>query len=659
MDQIEKTEREFIGTLVDRFCAPRLTQPASEWICNNVRLNEPKIKGAFSLTGREYLREILDAWGPLPRELNDATDFTFCAGTGIGKTISTIAGLCYRVYADPMRCLIVKPTKDGPAGARSFSNTRLRKSMRATPILRDLIPRGIDRHDFTSTQIQVNGSIIDITGSNSVGQLGENRCDVVLQDELDKYPKQNEGDREASPVILADERTKNVQGARRYKYSTPTMPLTGIWEQFKMGDQRRYFLPCPNCCKDNFDEPGFYDRLRAELSIKVRKGWVLLAWSKRFTVFKLRGDEAFVKWDDLAKVEGGAWDYNKVMKSAHYICPHCGGKIREHCKPWMIYYGKFVPTAQGIPGIVSWHLPSLYSTSPDCSAGSLAKKFLKAKHSLDGVKGFINSDLAEPEMSQSLSINRAGVVGTHLEVTGEWLKILSADYHARAPYFWSVVGAWNGNDSAHMIEYKAFNNWYELDNFQEKYKVIKEAVIIDAGHEQAEVTRECCDINAPNRCELAEQVQDKPPEAIGWQPSKSFGGHRLYRVIAEDGAVYYQPWRKDKFIDPFVGTELAHTIRIPLIEFLEDEFEDMLQNILDGKTGFKWTISPEVDTDEWHKHIASKSKRQWKNNPRDIRWQTWPANADDHLRLCAELQLVMAVRLQLVNSNVITVKEKR
>lgn len=656
---METATEKIVRTWTERFCAPKLTQAASEWICENVRLDEPKIKGAFSLTGREYLREILDAWGPLPEELAGATDFALCAGTGIGKTVSTIGGLCYRIGTDPMRCLCVKPTSNGPAGAGSFSKTRLRKAIKATPLLRDLIPTGSERFDFAAAQMQINGSVIDLTGSNSVGQLGENRCDVVLQDEIDKYPQQTEGDREASPVVLADERTKNVQGARRYKYSTPTMPQTGIWEQIKMGDMRRYFVPCPNCC-DLKPYEGLTHVQRRELVVKNKfKGWIVLAWSKQFTVFQLFGYEAFVRWADEARDPDGKWDYDKVMMSAHYVCPHCQFKIRDHNKHWMISNGEFIPTAKGIPGIVSWHLPSLYSTSPDCSVGNLARKFLKAKHSLDGVKGFINSDLAEPEVAQMVAINRAGIVGKHIELTGEWLKILSADYHANAPYFWSMVGAWNGSDQAHMIEYRAFNNWYELDEFQSDHKVIPEAVIIDAGHAQSEVTRECCDLKIPTRCYLAPEVQDRPPEAVGWQPSKSFGGRRLYRVVDEDGSVFWQPWKKDKYIDPFVGTELMHTLRLPLLEFLEDEFEDMLQNILDGKTGLKWSISPEVDTDEYHRHVASKQKRPFKKNPKDLRWQTYPVGAADHLRLCAELQLVMAVRLQLVNFEAITVRDKK
>jgi DNA-directed RNA polymerase subunit RPC12/RpoP len=630
-----KADTSFTALLIQRFCAARLTAPASEWVEENVRLNEPKIKGPFSFTGREYLRQMVDSFGPATPEIGEATDFAGCCGTGIGKTIGGIAGMCYRIKNDPMRALVVKPTSMGAAGAKSFSRTRLIPTIKATECLRKLIPTGVDRYDFAATQLQINGTVIDLTGSNSVGQLGENRCDVVWQDEMDKYPEQMEHDREASVVILADERTKSVSNARRYKFSTPTLSTMGIWDYFLKGDQRRYFVPCPHCAKK-----------------------IVLAWSKQFSVFQFRGDEAYIHWDDSARKEDGSWNLNEVVKSAHLVCPHCQGKILDRHKPQMNKDGKWVATATGAPGFVSWHLPSLYSISQDCNFGQMAKKFLMAKKSLDGVKGFINSDLAEPDISQAVSVNKSGIIGKHLEITGEWIKILSTDYHATAPYFYSVVRAWNGSNASHGIEWRSYNNWYEMDELQEKHKVIKEAVIIDAGYAQAEVARECCNLHMPTRCELAEAVQGAVPEVIGWQPSKSFGGKRYYRVTDADDSVAWQPLRKDKFIDPFVGTDAARTMRVPFLEFLEDAFEDMLENILNKKTGLIWTISPEMDNDEYHRHIANKVKKPWKKNPRDLRWQT-RQGMPDHIRLCEVLNLVMAYRLQLISFEAIQVKEKK
>src|ERR1017187_7303657 len=135
---------------------------------------------------------------------------------------------------------------------------------------------------------------------------------------MDKYPEQGDSSREASVVILADERTKSVSNSRRYKFSTPTLSNMGIWDYFLKGDQRRYFVPCPHCAKK-----------------------IVLAWSKQFSVFQFRGDEAYIKWDDSARDADGGWNLDKVVKSAHLICPHCAGKILDKHKPEMNKHGKW------------------------------------------------------------------------------------------------------------------------------------------------------------------------------------------------------------------------------------------------------------------------------------------------------------------------------
>ena len=665
-------ESKYAALLIERFCAPKPTMPASEWAEANVVLAEPKIKGPFTLRGREYLRQMIDAWGPLPDDLKGGTDFITCAGTGIGKTISNMAGLCFRLANDPTRALIVKPTSAGPAGAKSFSKTRLQKAIRATKHLRDKIPTGALRHEFSSSQMQINGSTIDLTGSNSVGQLGENRCDIVWQDEIDKYPAQTETSKEAHPVTLADERTKSVPEARRYKQSTPTMSNTGIWEEFKKTDQRRFFMPCPHCNKKEYEHAQQLSRPKtksmARASVEnanhktsttgLNKGWIVFAWSKRFSVFEPQGFEAYIRWDEKAKCIDGSWDLDLVVKSAHMVCPHCQGKILNSHKYEMLAAGKWIATAQGVPGYIGWHLPSMYSTSRDCDFGQMAKKFLTAKRSVDGVKGFINSDLAEPDMNQAIKVDKVGAAGRHIEVTAEWLTLCTFDYQQVAPYFWGVARSWNGTDKCHGIEYVAVNSWDELDLFQAKHKTIPQAFGIDVGFNQAEVLQNCANLKITTRCTLDEAMQDAKPMVNGWNPIKSFGGKRQWRD-AETGL--YRPYRVNPNFDPYAGTELAQTCRIELLEFLADIFEDMMFNIREGKTGLQWTISPEMDTEEYAKHMAGKIRKPKKNNPRDYSWvqrrQDWP----DHIHSCELMSLVLAYRLQLISFDAIqnkTEKEK-
>lgn len=682
-------ERSYARKLIERFCAPRPVERASVWAERELVLNEPKIKGPFTLRSRRYVEEWVDCAGPLPDNLKGGTDFVLCGATGISKTVAMIARLCYRVANNPTRALVVKPAANGPAGASSFSKTRLQRAMKATKSIRDLIPtKGMERHNFSTAQMQVNGSIIDLTGSKSVGQLAENRCDHVEQDEIDKYPTLTESSKEASPIVLADERTKSVAEARRFKQSTPTLDKTGIWEEFKKTDQRRYFVPCPHCNKDEYEirvhielekrysgtggasstksesnNPEIYPKSKNGISKTFKanegssrfSGWFVFAWSKRFSVFESKGYEAYIQWDAKAKKNDGTWDFEKVVRSAHAVCPWCKGKILNSHKSSMVDHGQWVATALGIPGHIGWHLPSMYSTTRDCDFGQMAKKFLTAKRSVEGVKGFINSDLAEPDMNQSVSVDKVGTAGRQIEITAEWLTVATFDYQQIAPYFWGVSRSWNGSDQSHGNEYIFCNSWDDLDSFQRKHKVIPQAFGVDIGFNQAEVLQNCANLKMPTRCTLDEALQDAKPMINGWNPIKSFGGKRQWR---DPDTGLYKPYRVNPNIDPYAGTELAHSCRIELLEFLADIFEDMLENVRSGKTGLKWSISPEMDTEEYAKHMGGKIRKPKKNNPRDYSWvqrrQDWP----DHIRSCELMNLVLAYRLQLISFDAIQTIKK-
>jgi len=285
-------------------------------------------------------------------------------------------------------------------------------------------------------------------------------------------------------------------------------------------------------------------------------------------------------------------------------------------------------------------------------------KFLTAKKSIDGVKGFINSDLAEPDCNQSVSIDRVGQAGKHIEVTGEWLKILSVDFQQLAPYFWYVVRAWNGTDASHGIECGSFMQWHEMDEIQAKHKIIPQAVIIDSRYNRGEVLQNCANLDMPSRGMLDAPVQDALPIWLGWNPCMAFGNHREFRVQDEQGGLRYQPFRWMGWHDPYIGTELAKRVQIQILEIKSDLMEDKLENVRQGKTFFKWTISPEMDTDELHRHMAGKIRKSKKNNPRDYSWVQRRTDWPDHLRSCELNGFTLAYALNLISYDSIKTKQE-
>lgn len=599
----------------------RLTQPApkysaSDYCCQYVRFNDPGCTGMFSLAGREYMREWVDNWGN-----PDVTDQVVCAGTRLGKTITNHAGMAYAIAHESARFLNVRPKTNGAAGANDEARTRFIPMIRATPKLAALIPtKGQSRHGFKTPQQMLGGCIIDWAGSNSVSALASNRCRFVVQAEIDKFNTTRRRDEEgniceADAVDLADERCKEFSNPKRFKESTPTLPGGRIWQELLKSDLRRYFVPCPHC--DNS---------------------VILAWSKEYTVLPKVGCEAFIRWDPKAKAANGVWDYERVEASAHMVCPHCAGKILDTHKAEMVRRGEWRATQKGLPGYRGYHLPSMYAAHQQCNFGKMAVRFLKAVHSLDGPRGFINSDLAEPYAAQDVAAARIERV-SKVEVGSEWRKLMTVDCQQKAPHFWFIVRAYGGKD---IIGLKggSTDTWDELRAVQLDQKVPDAGVIVDSGYgsqDDAEVYRVCASYGQLYPGQFQKLIH------IGWMPAKGMPGRRRWRDPKTNLFVpwYYRP------TDPYMGTAEAGKVEIQLFEFAAEFFKDRLQALREQRDKrYHWSISAELDNDEYHEHMRGQVRREVIRYARTvIEWERRHRHSKDHLFACEYQQVAAATAL--------------
>lgn len=404
----------------------RPTATVAEWCAAELRFNEPECNGPFSFSGREYLVEPINNWAD-----NSVTDQVLVFGTRLGKTRSLYAGLAWLLDNSAVRALYVKPKSKGAAGAEDDARTRFIPMLRATPALARHIPSGgMRRHEFKTPQQILKGSIIDWVGSNSVSALASNPCRVVIQDEVDKFnttrKKDDAGDVvEADASTLADERCKEFSNPKRMKASTPTLANGIIWQELLKSDLRRYFVPCPHCAKEMV--------------------WV---WSEKYTVLPMKDHNGEkiplgqVRWDEKARNSGGTWDYSRIESTAHIECPHCAGKILDTHKAACVRGGRWKPTQKGLPGFRGYHLPSLYAPHAQCNFGRMAVRFLKCFSSLDGTRGFINSDLAEVNSGQDHTVGFT--ISDAPEIAGsDWVSMMSCDFQKLWPFIWFVVQKWS------------------------------------------------------------------------------------------------------------------------------------------------------------------------------------------------------------------------
>lgn len=595
--------RQYAVGLIHRSLSDRPKQSPADWCCENLIFDEPDNRGPFSLLGREFMREIVDTWAD-----PSITDQVPVMGTQLGKTAGIMGGAAWTVVNQPTRIFWVMPTRPT---LLSFSRSRWQPMCRKS--FPHLIPKASKRHDFSTFEQVIGGSIVDMRWSNSPAALSSVPARVVILDEVDKFDEG--GGKEADAVDLSEQRTKSFSNPKRIKTSSPTLATGLIWQAFGKTDQRRRFMPCPYCGK-----------------------FVVLIWSKQYTVFKLTGEEAEVYWDKEAKRADGSWDLERVEKSAHYRCPHCAGRILDGHKTAMDRDGIWRPTSKAAAGCRGWHLPSLYGTSAETNVGTLAVKFLQKKASLLGLQGFINGDLAEPYMAQDTLRARVELVTSRVEITAEWRKLMTADSQHKSPHFWHVVRAWNGGNSR-AIQAGPTDTWDDLRTIQTNHGIPDVCVAIDSGFgakSDAEIYKNCLRFS-----ELIEDEENEKAIAIGWMPSKGMPGRKRWKDPESELLVPWFLWR----VDPFMGTAHAGEVSLNLFEVASDFFKDLLQNLRDKKTGYEWSVEDKVSNDEYWRHMDGEIKTAVVNKATGrttYEWRkrasTWP----NHLFDAEVLQVAFA-----------------
>lgn len=602
------TKRALLAAHAAECLRPPPDCTVTEWCCENIYIPPPQTQspGRFNIDGREYARDVIDAFGQ-----PWVTDAVGCFGSQTGKTTILQAGVAWSIACDPSGILWVMPNLDL---ARSFSETRWQPIVRHSPTLLRLIPD--DRHAFTKAQQQIGGALLNFVGSNSPSNIASRPARRVILDEVDKFPP---ADREADALTLAEMRTKSFATPQRWKVSTPTTTDGLIWQEFLKGDQRRYFIPCPRCSK-----------------------LVVLIWSKQFTLFPLQGDEAQIVWDKSARREDGTWDLNRVERSARAECPHCKQFFGDEEKVKAIAKGQWRATAKAYAGFRSWHLPSLYACGTQTTFGSLAVRFLQQKRSFLGLNGFINGDLAEPMEGQDIQSERIEIVRPDIELKGEATRIMTVDCQASSPHFWYVVRSWSEGETV-GIAAGSCDTWDEVRERQVAHQVQDMAVVIDSGYgakSDAEVYRQCARFSS-----FEKAPGSIKPQAIGWTPSKGMPTRKTWRSKTGEQLPYY-----GRIVDPYAGTADGGRVEMMLIEFASDWFKDLLAAMRNpGKareTGTSWSVIRSMSTDEYWRHMDGEIKKENLNRRTGTvkyewvkRSQRWP----NHLLDCEVMQVVSAV----------------
>lgn len=301
--------------------------------------------GKFSTSFAEYQRGIQDA-------ITDPNIETvvqmLCSQSG--KSQIQLNTIGYFTHHDPSPILVIQASE---GEAEKFSKNRIAKMIRDTPVLRDIYPKPRAR-DSGNTLLnkEFAGGVLVIAGANAPAGLASMPIRILMPDEVDRYPESagTEGD----PVDLAEKRTTTYWNRKIILASTPGVKgVSRIEAAYNASDKRKYYVPCPHC--------GVYQ---------------VLDWRR----FQYSAEE-----------DGGE---RARLKDFWYVCDPNGCEIREKSKFEMIRRGEWQATARSQDGrTAGFQLNALYS--PVLGWGKMANEWVQAQTSLERMKTFVNTRLAE------------------------------------------------------------------------------------------------------------------------------------------------------------------------------------------------------------------------------------------------------------------------
>jgi phage terminase large subunit GpA-like protein len=357
-DVFAQQAEAFYRQILRAHMTPPRCMSASAWADEFRHIAKGPEKGQWRTLRTPYLAEPMACTDPESPVQKLAMMFA----TQLGKSEAIYNAILKRIHLQPMDMMMVQPTLQD---AKDHSRERFMPTVRATPSVRDRMPKASSRDETNTWQTKQlpGGATLYFAGANSARSLASKPLPFAACDEIDGYPHDVDG--EGDPLSLVWERMSNFGQRKLILVSTPTTKgFSRIEDEFNEGDRCRYFVPCLHCNTTQELEWG-----------------TDVAWG--------------IKW--LRTPSGEA-----RPETAVYVCKHCGGTLQNHQKTDMLAAGLWVPEAPGAQGglVRSFTLNKLYSPVGWKSWPMLVSDWERAQiaaRSGDNtrLKTFINTSLAQ------------------------------------------------------------------------------------------------------------------------------------------------------------------------------------------------------------------------------------------------------------------------
>ncbi|MFZ4597811.1 MAG: terminase gpA endonuclease subunit [Terrimicrobiaceae bacterium] len=353
-----------IGEQLARIWDPKRRPSPLEWAEENVYLDKrfsPR-PGRYDCTYTPYMRQLHEWFGdPRIRQISLAKGAQIAGTTWLANCIM------WAIVEDPGPILYVTSTGDN---AKSWSERELIPRLKSCDAIKPLLPDNDD--DFRKSEMHFSTCTLRLTGSNSEGNLASRPIRYLFADEVDKWPDQSTT--EAPALELAMARTNFYRKISKVCLaSTPTVEAGAIWQQFLLGSQHYYHLPCPDC---GHLQPLVFEQ---------------------------------VKWPEHHRDLAEGWDLDGVAREATYQCISCKSHWPQSRQAELCRKGEWIATnPRAVSDHISAHISSLYS--PQLSWGDLARLFLQKKSSPGGMHDFYNNFLGLPWENRAAQVKEDAVL---------------------------------------------------------------------------------------------------------------------------------------------------------------------------------------------------------------------------------------------------------
>jgi len=499
---------------------------------------------------------------------------SFKTGAQIGKTLIQQCISGYFIAHEPRSQIFVQPTQ---GDVQTFLETKLRPMIDANPAISRTMAKQRGREGVNNSRIiSYIGGWLMFSWAGSPKTLRGRSAPVTQADEIDGYESIAEGD----PVQLLVQRSATFGDQRLLvESSTPTYKGGRIDTAYEEGDQRRYYVPCPDC--------GEFQTLQ---------------WSN-------------VYWHGKDDPEG-----EQQPETAAYGCPHCGSLWNDGQRIAAIRAGVWRAT-KPFRGHASFHLPEICSTFRRLR--EIVQSYLD-KVAAGDVQSFINVSLGEAfeetgeKADPDSLLARAREAGPYAAPVPLRALYLTAGIDMQQDRLEVEIVGWGLGEESWSIEYRvlwgdplADDVWQDLDD------LLAETWRHETGAE-LEISSACLDTGGTSKGGTSYTQR-------AYEYARGKTGRRLFAVKGVGGwgrAIVEKPQRKQsgkraRKVDLFlVGTDEAKLVTMRRLalqkpgpgycHFPDDRDQEYFKQLTAEKLITRYVKGFPVR--EWHKHDKARNE---------------------------------------------------